>query len=236
MIIGFSSGDFHRIFSKKEDASLFENIDCWDYSLVNAIELNCARKEIIDYFLNHEINLSFLDYISVHGPNLSSLSSDKLKKTLLNLEEINKKYKIDNFIFHVNGEVNWQLIKDSITSPISVENMDNHKIGGRTVEQIRKIVNKYGFNVTLDLQHCYTNDKSMELADQFHNEFGDKIVEYHLSGFRSEFPHYPLFKTEQDKIIDSLSKDIPIIIESTFDQKKEIKKELDYILEKIKNN
>lgn len=228
--VGFSSGDFYRIFPKKEHAGLVENIDSWNKDGVNAIELNCSSEQAVDYFLNQEVDLSFLDYISVHGPNLFNLSDKKLKETLLDLEEINSKYEVDNIVFHIGSSVNWQLVKEIISAPVSVENMDNQKKRGKTVESVKRVIDKHDFNLTLDLQHCYTNDRSMNLANRFHEELGDKIIEYHLSGFDHELLHYPLFKTKQDKIIDALKKDAPVIIESTFDEVNEAQKELNYIL------
>src|SRR6056297_1421034 len=231
MIIGFSRGDFYRMFPKDESVALVKKINSWDNDLINAIELNCTSKKLIKYFLKKDIDLSFLDYVSVHGP---SLSDKNLKEVLLKLEKINKKYGIDNFVFHAEKGINWDLVKDIITSPISIENMDNRKKIGRTVESIKEIIDKYDFKFTLDLQHAYTNDKSMKLVDKFNRKLGDKIIEYHLSGFDSEFLHYPLFKTKQDEIINGIKKDVPIIIESTFDKEEEAEKELKYVVGKLK--
>jgi len=231
MIIGFSRGDFYRMFPKDESVALVKKINSLDNDLINAIELNCASKKLIECFLDEEIDLSFLDYVSIHGP---SLSDNNLKEILLRLEKINKKYGIDNFVFHAEKGIDWDLVKDIITSPISIENMDNRKKFGKTVESIKKIIDKYDFKFTLDLQHAYTNDKSMKLADKFHRELGDKIIEYHLSGFDPKFLHYPLFKTKQNEIINGVRKDIPIIIESTFDKEKEAEKELRYVVERLK--
>ena len=82
----------------------------------------------------------------------------------------------------------------------------------------------------LDLQHCFVNDPSMQLAKDLHKAFGDRLVQYHISGYHPEYLHYPLYKTQQDIIIASMErKDLPIIVESTFEAKEELSKELPYI-------
>jgi hypothetical protein len=70
----------------------------------------------------------------------------------------------------------------------------------------------------------------MQLAKDLHNEFGDRLVQYHISGYHPKYLHYPLFKTHQDKIIAAVERwDLPIIVESTFDKPGELEKEIAYI-------
>lgn len=98
----------------------------------------------------------------------------------------------------------------------------------------KKILDKYNFGITIDLQHCYDNDRSMNLSLNFQNIFKDRIKEYHISWYEKSRPHLSLFKTKQDIIINSLLyKDKPIIIESCFDKLWDHIKELNYILENL---
>jgi hypothetical protein len=110
--------------------------------------------------------------------------------------------------------------------------MDERKKMWQTVKDIWKILEQNpNFWLTLDLQHCFVNDPSMKLAYDFHKTFWNKIVQYHIAWYDKQYLHYPLFKTKQNNIIQALQKkDIPIIIESTFDEKSDLKKEIEYIL------
>ncbi len=115
--------------------------------------------------------------------------------------------------------------------PISIENMDRNKEFGKNIEDIKSIIERYNFNLTVDLQHFFTNDPSMESAINFQKIYKKNIVVYHLSGYDKKFLHYPLFKTGQNEIIKSvMHKEIPIIIESTFDKLGEETKELNHIM------
>jgi hypothetical protein len=70
----------------------------------------------------------------------------------------------------------------------------------------------------------------MQTAMEFQGLYKDRIVEYHISGHDEEKLHWPLFKTKQDIIIRSLLyPEIPIIIESEFENYDEAGKELNYI-------
>jgi hypothetical protein len=109
--------------------------------------------------------------------------------------------------------------------------MDDRKTSFRWVEDIKKILYEYPhFNFTLDLQHCFVNDPTMQLAKDFHEAFWDRLVEYHISWHHPEHLHHPLYLTKQDQIIQALENpNIPIIIESGFDEKDWLEKEIQYI-------
>jgi len=99
---------------------------------------------------------------------------------------------------------------------------------------IQSILDKYNFGLTLDLQHCFVNDPTMKLAQDLQMKFHGRIVEYHISGFEEKAPHYPLYETRQDIIIESLIyKTIPIIIESVFDICGDEQDELRYIQKRL---
>ena len=186
---------------------------------------------MIDYLIDAtEFDLSYFTFISLHTPDLAYADDENSNRILSKLELLTRKYKIDNIIFHTDRVLNWNVLSNYKKIPISIENMDDHREFGKTINDVKSILDKYGFKLTLDLQHSFVNDNSMKLALDFQEKFKDKIVEYHVSGFDDEFLHYPLFKTNQNEIIDSLKyKNIPIIIESTFDQIGDQEKELEYI-------
>jgi len=229
-MIGFGNGDFYKLYSKREDSISDKYINVYKADgLAEAIELNCPKEEMIDCLLEKQIDLSFFNFVSLHAPALEYGNNNLTERVFNKLERINKKYKVDNFIFHTDTVLDWESFK-SLTIPVSIENMDNRKSTGQKPEDLRRVLDKYDFRLTLDLQHCFVNDNSMKLALNFQEEFGDKIVEYHISGADKNLYHFPLFKTKQKAIIKSLkNKEKPIIIESAFDEIGEENKEIKYI-------
>ncbi len=230
MIIGLSSGNFYRLLPKKHHNSLPHNLSFWKKDYGNAIEIHCSNEKNVDYLLDKDVNFSFFQYVSVHAPKISYQKEKQTKKILEKFKLMKNKYNIQNFVFHVEKNVNWSLFDNFKDIPISLENMDKDKDVGKSLEEVEKIISKHNFTLTLDLQHCYTNDKSMQLAVDFHNKFKSIIISYHISGFCDKIKHYPLFKTRQNEIMDAIKiKNIPIIIESTFDHINDAEQEISYI-------
>ncbi len=230
MIIGLSSGNFYRISAEIKHKVLSGDFSFWKKDYGDIVEIHLPKEKDIDDFLNKDFDFSCFKLVSIHVPKVSDKKDDDLYRFLTKLRLLKEKYGIYNFVFHIEKGANWELLSGFKDISISVENMDNDKNIGRSLREIGEIISRYDFNLTLDLQHCYTNDKSMSLACDFHKEFKNKIVEYHISGFCSKFKHYPLFKTKQDRIIKALEiKNIPMVIESTFDKESDVKKEIDYI-------
>ncbi len=230
LTIGFSTGDLHEIYSKRREQEFsLEYINILrSVGFANAIELHCSDEASLNHLLNHEFDFSRFIFVSLHAPDIKY--DEKAIKKMLSLS---RKYKIANFVFHADKSLNWNLLSKS-DLPISIENMDDRKEFGKTVKEVGSILEKYNFDLTLDLQHCFVNDPSMRLATEFQKEFEDRITEYHISGYDKVRNHSPLFKASQNKIITSLSrKDKPIIIESTFSKLMELEKEIEYIRDKI---
>lgn len=229
-MIGFGNGTLRRIFDNDKEYFAQKYIDLYNLGgEAKAIELNLINIELIKYLKNNSIDLSKYEYKSIHMPTVSYQDDSKSHLILSMVEAIVEKYNIDNCIFHTEKKHNWSAI-DSYDIPASIENMDNNKKRDQTMEFIQNILSSYNFGLTLDLQHCFVNDNSMQLAKDFQGFLSNRIVEYHVSGYDNEYNHYPLFKTRQKAIFKNIDyPDKPIIIESTFDKIAELKKELEYI-------
>ncbi|MFC1608943.1 hypothetical protein ACFL2R_01675 [Patescibacteria group bacterium] len=236
MKIGFGTGDFYRINTTSSERFSKEFINHFKAGQANAIELACIDESLIDHLIrSDDVDLSAFKYVSIHTPDPDQNIDPKtlLKKLAI----IHKKFNIQNVVFHADSPMDWNILKKYPDLPISIENMDITKDFGKTIEEINSILSEYDFKLNLDLQHCFTNDESMNLALEFQKEFKGRIAEYHISGFEEKLFHYPLFKTRQDQIIHSLQNtNIPIIIESTFDEIGEHEKEIAYIKNTIKNH
>lgn len=236
MTIGFSNGSFYRIEIDPRDRFTQEYINrLRAKGEANAIELHCINEEAINVLIeDKDTSLSGFEFISLHTPSVAYAKNEKSRKILDKMRVLVGKYKINNLVFHTDTVLDWGVFDEYKDLPISIENMDDRKKSGKSVEDVRAILEKHDFGLTLDLQHCFVNDESLQLALDFQEEFGDRIVEYHISGFNENFLHYSLFKTKKDQIISALlKKDLPIIIESTFDEFGEEIKELEYIKQRL---
>ena len=204
---------------------------------VNTLELHCINEETLDYILEHRLRFATnIKSVSLHAPTMKIKydDSEKSHRVLHKIELVCAKYNIHNVVFHPDLVLDWDVLNDYTNIPVSIENMDDRKKFGKTVEDIGNILERYNFGLTVDLQHCFVNDETMQLAQDFQNKFKSRIVEYHISGFQEDLLHYPLYKTRQDGIIKALKyKNIPIVIESVFDKIGEQYEELEYIKQRL---
>ena len=235
MIIGFGNGDFWKLHTT--ETNRFE--DSFLQSLIeaetNAVELHCRDIESLDFLLMYNMHsLAKFHFVSVHSLNFAYDDNDMSHNILQKIEQVCAKCHVKNVVFHTDNVLNWDVIAQYKNIPVSIENMDDRKKFGRTLADIQLILDKYDFGLTLDLQHCFVNDPTMQLAKDLQTTFKDRIVEYHISGFDKNALHYPLYKTNQNIIIESLAyKKVPIIIESVFDTFDDSQKELYYIQERL---
>jgi hypothetical protein len=233
MTIGFGTGVFYRILADPLDRFLEEYVRLYKTGGTNAFELLCRDEGMLDFLLaDTSMDLSPFSWISLHMPDTLVYKDDEPTHRMLSkLERLTRKFGLKNFVFHADIVQDWRVLDRYAHLPLSIENMDERKLSGRTVQDIASILDKHDFKLTLDLQHCFVNDRSMQLARDFQEVFKDRIVEYHVSGYEERFLHYPLYKTNQPEILEALKyKETPIIIESTFDEIGEQEKELAYII------
>lgn len=235
MIIGFSSGDFHKLCSDFKERLSHNFIDNFKANnKANAIEIHCKNNEQINNLIEENFDLTYFEYISIHMPKITYTSDKNTYKLLDRIKLITKKYDIKNIVFHADNVLDWSIFDQYKTLPISIENMDDRKDFWKSIEDLEPILNRYNLNLTLDLQHCFVNDNTLKLARDFHNTFRNKIVEYHISWFEQDNLHYTLFRTGQDEIINSLElKNTPIIIESWLDEIWDSQKEFEYIISRL---
>lgn len=238
MTIGFGNGDFWQLYANDlerfEDGVLQRFIDAG----ARAIELHCCNIDAVDHLLTHVCNaIHKFDFVSLHAPDLIYDDNRVTHDALTKIAQASKKFSIDNIVLHTDKVKNWNVIAAyKHMMPISIENMDDRKMWGRTVADVASILDIYDFGLTLDLQHCYVNDQSMHIAYDLQKMYKDRIVEYHISGYHPEKLHVPLCETRQDVIIESLFYPVvPIIIESVFNAYADAEKELWYIKNKLKN-
>jgi hypothetical protein len=232
-LIGFSTGAFHNFLSPVSK----EAIDiCRSFNL-DAIEISCMRTEEIEHLLrlNEEDLSPYFSHISLHAPTRKIKYGDNAAclSVLEKIWEAHLRLIFNAVIIHPDLVEDFSVFQDC-PLPLAFENMDSRKIFGKTPEDFEYILRKGQSRLVLDLNHCYTNDSSLGLADKFKKTFKGNICEYHLSGFTKY--HELLYVTRQCQLIEAVAatNDTPIIIESNCMNLTQATKELRYVQKYLK--
>lgn len=224
--IGFSTGSIYKIADKYNPVSfdLFEKLG---KDVIEICLNDCLEVERLD---NITCEVKKFSYRSIHFPSNGIIYRDdeETNKIIQKIEKFYLETNANVAIIHPDLVEDWQVFR-KYNLNWAIENMDDRKESYKTVEDLKRFFEENpNWNFVLDLNHCYSNDKTMLLADDMINNFRNKIIHYHLSGCFEL--HDPLFETKQDFIIDYSRKvNVPIIIESVFNSLDGIEKELDYI-------
>lgn len=220
MTLGLSTGILRDIFDLKEILAFYKEIGC------KVIELSPSHWKNVSNDL-----LKDFEYVSVHcGAEFLYTDDKETHNELKLLEEKHREVGFKCVVVHPNSVKNWNVL-NKYNLPWAIENMDNTNNIGIKPEEILALVKENNFNVVLDLNHCFTNDHTMLLADQFFKVLGKRISELHISGYENNTDqgrHLPLFLTKQSIIIEK-AKDLPIIIEMDSGTEDSVKKEFEFL-------
>lgn len=236
MKIGFGNGGYYRIDGNNNARFFKDELENLHQENMTAIELNCQNANMARYLADVDVVMPEFDYVSLHAPVFPYADNPETRYLMRDIKTACKKYNIDNVVVHPDTVHDWSIFDFVPEVPFSIENMDVRKTTHTTVEEIKELVEKYNFKITLDLQHCFEIDTSMQTAKDFQRELKGLIAQYHLSGLHGEYVHYSLFETKQRQIIEAIEyPELPIIIESTYDNHGDHVKELDYVLTVLKS-
>lgn len=237
MIIGFNTGSLY----KNVNPISKEAIDLVRTSGSNIIELSAGFYERIERLIQlTKQDLKGFSYITIHAPTDVIYKNDDGTNDLLEkLRNACRRLSCSRIVFHPQEIEDFDLLSN-FPCEIAFENLDNPQSSYRTVEDMKKIFNNNDHKMVLDLTHAYIVDRRLQLARDFHNEFADRIVQYHLSGYRIHSDdgqqHYPISETLQTEILQMVKLDKPLMIESVFPKYKDparlkeaMSKELDYV-------
>ena len=220
MILGLSTGVLLDTLSFEEILSFYKKIGC------EAIELSpshwpFATKELLKDF----------KYVSVHaGRNFQYDNNEETHQELKALEEKHKEIGFKCAVIHPPFMKDWSVL-NKYSLPWVVENMDQTNTIGTTPEEVPAYSLKACCGVVLDLNHCFTHDPTMKLADKFYEVLGGRIKEIHLSGYKDntdEERHVPLYLTGQLEILKKV-KNLPIIGEPSGGTKESLEKEFAFL-------
>jgi len=237
MRLGFSTGSLHKLMDR---VSIEAISTCRDFGF-EVIELMLHSVESVDSLKNLKSDdLQGFKYISIHGPShkvMNTLDSKGHRKVLDGLQECYERLKFDCLVLHPGEWIaDWEIFND-YSLPIAFENMDwRHKIAS-DIPSLKEIFSNKNFKMVLDFNHCYTHDPSMELANKMYKEFKNIIKHFHLSGIKDHNDaHIPLYRSQREIIIGALpDSDLPIMLETTFEDMEDARKEVEYVREVLEN-
>lgn len=206
--IGFSTGalargDFRKGLALQRDVAR-----------IDAVELSALRDHelpsLVDAIPNLE--LSAFEYISFHAPSkLQTLDEHAVFDLLLGLP---KSWPVVVHPELLKTPALWLQLGERLC----LENMDNRKTTGRTILELRSLFETFPeATFCLDLGHARQIDPTMATAMHMLQEFGDRLVEMHISEVGPHGEHLPLGATTRQafaRIVHLIPMDCPLIIES----------------------
>jgi hypothetical protein len=197
-----------------------------------ALEIQASRSQLrgveLSALRDHELprlaaavprlNIAHYTYVSVHAPGkLASMTERDVFETLRDLP---RQWPI---IVHpeLAATRDWWR---SLGARLCLENMDNRKAGGRTVDEMRALFDDYPeASFCLDLGHARQVDPTMATAVRMAREFSDRLRQIHLSEVGPRGEHLPLsfLATYAFQLVAPLvPSGCPIIIESVVPESK----------------
>lgn len=207
----------------------------------DAIELSLTRPQKIRHVFTDKIYslISKFDYISIHAPvrktdgSAIKYPSKEGEKLLDILDKIIYSINPNTLLFHPDIVENFDYLSNKYPEILAYENMDSAKSFGKTIEDMYEIFQKApNSKWVLDINHIYTNDKSMVLAKEFYTNFKDRLVHYHISSLGNFHDCFCL--THEDEILKGvLSFDKPLIHEGNAVEKGIFKEEINYIFQRL---
>lgn len=181
---------------------------------IDAVELSALRDHELPSLIDAlpGLDLDEFGYVSFHAPSkLQTMDELAVFELLLGLPEA------------------WPIIvhPELLQTPslwlqlgarLCLENMDNRKTTGRTISELRALFEAFPeATFCLDLGHARQIDPTMVSAMLMLQEFGDRLVELHISEVGPRGEHLPLGATTRQafaRVAHLVPADCPLIIES----------------------
>jgi len=224
-ILGVSTGGPNR-----QQGSLQKVLKAVADAGYNAVEL--SRQALGETSIDTE-ELAPFSFVSLHAPELPWGKNPETETAFRNIKAIHAIRPLDCVVFHPDPVKDFSVF-NGVSFPVAFENMDWRKASHQSVEDMERIMeHNASFKFVLDVNHVYTNDKTLALAAAFYERLGARLAEIHLSGFATI--HDPLFQTKQDFLIDFIQDfSVPIILEGVGGVE-ELRPEREYVLHAIEN-
>ena len=211
--IGLSTGMYYKFFSSLAPGVIKR---CRGIS-TGALEICCVGG-VSDRGVHLDAldvaSVSGFEFLSLHAPS-SQISYDDNQASYDILDTLQRAWDrlpLNHIVFHPDTIKDWKIFDRYSFNPV-IENMDNRKSYGTQVRHLLEIFDTIDCGFVLDLNHCYSHDRTMRLADDLLDKFSSRLYEVHVSGYTDY--HNMLYQTKQEEIYRYLPQlDVPIIIES----------------------
>lgn len=181
---------------------------------VHAVELSALREHELPTLMAslNELDLSQYSYVSVHAPSrLKSMKESSVAEALSPC--IARRWPV---IMHPDAIGDHGCWRD-FGEFLCLENMDKRKPSGRNVDELRPhFAALPKATLCLDLGHARQVDPTFGIARQILAEYGDRLMQLHLSELNVKSQHERLSMTSVWAVreIEHLIPDRPVIIES----------------------
>ena len=185
-----------------------------DVPRIDAVELSALRDHELPLLADAipSLDLDGFEYVSFHAPSkLQTLDEHAVFELLLGLP--------DSWPVIVHPELLqtpslWQ----QLGARLCLENMDNRKTTGRTIAELHVLFEAFPeATFCLDLGHARQIDPTMLSAMLMLQEFGNRLVELHISEVGPHGEHLPLGATTRQafaRVVHLVPAECPLIIES----------------------
>ena len=185
-----------------------------DVSRIDAVELSALRDHELPSLVAAipTLDLGEFEYVSFHAPSkLQTLDEHAVFELLLGLPE--------SWPIVVHPELlRTPSLWLQLGERLCLENMDNRKTTARTIAELHALFEAFPEAMfCLDLGHARQIDPTMVSAMLMLQEFGDRLVELHVSEVGPRGEHLPLGATTRQafaRVVHLVPADCPLIIES----------------------
>jgi len=180
--LGFSTGVFWNYnMPLKEILKILLEIDNSAVEVMLKRPVNLVKnidQKTIDLFKKFK-------YRSIHAPCKEvKYPSIKGKLVISKLVKIADQVNAHTILFHPNNVADFNWLAGKVGYRLAFENLDNRNDAFGSVKEMKELFQKAPrAKFVFDLNHLYTHDQTMSLAEDFHTAFGDRLCHYHFSGY-----------------------------------------------------
>lgn len=200
---------------------------------IQFIELSALRQEELAPLFQalDQLDLSSFSYISVHAPSKINPNQEAAVVDML----LTMSHKGWPIILHPDAVHDFSLWR-RLGKLLCIENMDQRKALGKDVEELNHIFEKLPEAMfCFDIGHARQVDPSMNGAFVLLDEFGQKLVQVHLSEVNENGTHgllTPESVMAFRKVSELIPQTAPIILESIISED-QMESEIDRALEAL---
>ncbi|KXK27625.1 MAG: hypothetical protein TR69_WS6001000069 [candidate division WS6 bacterium OLB20] len=234
MQIGPSTGMYYKLNGNERIVESFLSAVQYARGAIE-IQFGTAFVSHAEDLMQHADAIRDIPYRSLHAPNLKGIhysDNPEAHRVLALIEQMTEVFDLHTVNFHPDVIDDFSVFSAYPGIPYAFENMDPDKSFGQSVEDMETVFEQMPeAGIVIDLQHCFVNDRSMQLATDLHKHFADRLRHYHVSGYTPELVHAVLCRTQQDSVLDAAVADVPVVLEGIAEEADDVSAEMAYVTE-----